>query len=121
MSASITTKPQPRFTCEQSIAARHRMLSRRGEPLFIAGWRKVLMIHFEVDAEMLQSDVPFQLDLHEGRAFVSLVAFTLHGMRPRFGGSFAAWMFRPVATHDFLNVRTYVRRSEEHTSELQSQ
>jgi uncharacterized protein YqjF (DUF2071 family) len=109
MNANITTEPHARFTCEQSIAARHRMLSRRGEPLFIAGWHKVLMIHLEVDAEVLQRDVPFQLDLHQGRAFVSLVAFTLHGMRPKFGGSLAAWMFRPVATHDFLNVRTYVR------------
>jgi hypothetical protein len=42
------------------------MLSRLGEPLFVAGWYRVLMIHFEVDAQALQRDVPFQLDLSPG-------------------------------------------------------
>jgi len=88
-------------------------MSRRGEPLFVAGWRRVLMMHFEVEADSLQRDVPYQLDLHEGRAFVSLVAFTMRGMRPRFGGRLMAGLFRPVATHDFLNVRTYVTHEGE--------
>jgi uncharacterized protein len=96
-----------------SAAARARILSHCGEPLFVADWKRVLMIHFEVDAEALQRDVPFELDLREGRAFVSLVAFTMRGLRPRLGGKLAAWLFRPVATHDFLNVRTYVRRGGE--------
>jgi len=96
-----------------SDAARERLLSRRGEPLFYADWERALMIHFEVDAEALQRDVPFQLDLRDGRAFVSAVAFRMHGMRPRIGGRLAAWLFRPIATHDFLNVRTYVRHGGE--------
>jgi uncharacterized protein YqjF (DUF2071 family) len=33
-------------------------------------------------------------------------------MRPRIGGNLAAMMFRPIATHDFLNVRTYVQHGE---------
>jgi uncharacterized protein YqjF (DUF2071 family) len=37
----------------------------------------------------------------------------MHNMRPRFGGRLAAWLFRPLATHDFLNVRTYVRHGGE--------
>ena len=85
----------------------------QGEPLFIAAWERVLMIHFEVDAEALHRDVPFELDLRDGRAFVSLVAFTMRGMSPRIGGRIAAWLFRPIATHDFLNVRTYVRHQGE--------
>ncbi len=89
------------------------MLSRRGEPLFLADWMRVLMIHFEVDPNALQRDVPFQLDLRAGRAFVSLVAFTMENMRPRFGGCLAAWLLRPIATHEFLNVRTYVRHGDE--------
>jgi uncharacterized protein YqjF (DUF2071 family) len=93
--------------------AKVRMLSRRGKPLFIADWERVLMIHFEVNADDLQREVPFELDLHDGRAFVSLVAFTLRGMRPRMGGRLAAWLLRPVATHDFLNFRTYVRHGGE--------
>jgi uncharacterized protein YqjF (DUF2071 family) len=71
------------------------------------------MIHFEVDPDALQREVPYSLDLFGGRAFVSLVAFTLRGMRPRLGGRFSAWLFRPIATHDFLNVRTYVQHENE--------
>lgn len=66
-----------------------------------------------MDAEALQRDVPFQLDLRERRAFVSLVAFTMSGIRPRFGGGLATWLFRPISTHDFLNVRRYVRHGGE--------
>ena len=94
-------------------AAKTRMLSRRGEPLFLADWMRVLMIHFEVDPAALQRDVPFELDLREGHAFVSLVAFTMAHMRPRQGGTLAAWWLKPIATHHFLNVRTYVRHKGE--------
>jgi uncharacterized protein YqjF (DUF2071 family) len=84
-----------------------------GEPLFLADWDKALMIHYEVDAVALQEAVPFHLDLREGRAFVSLVAFTLRRMRPRIGGSLAELLFKPISTHEFLNVRTYVRHNGE--------
>jgi len=89
------------------------MISCRGEPLLLAEWERVLMLHFEVDAEVLQREVPYQLDLQDGRAFVSLVAFTMRGMRPRLGGRLTAALFRPIATHDFLNVCTYVRHGNE--------
>lgn len=96
-----------------SATARQRLLSPRGEPLFIADWARVLMIHFEVDAATLQACVPFELDLHNGCAFVTLVAFTMEHMRPSRGGKFTAWLFKPIASHEFLNVRTYVRHREE--------
>jgi len=63
-----------------SAIARQRILSHRGEPLLLADWMRVLMMHFEVDAEQLQRDVPYRLDLYEGRAFVTLVAFTMENM-----------------------------------------
>jgi uncharacterized protein YqjF (DUF2071 family) len=97
----------------RSQAARERILSSCGEPLFIGEWRGVLMIHFEIGADELQRDVPFALDLRDGRAFVSLVAFSMRKMRPLIGGEFSAWLFRPIASHEFLNVRTYVRRGGE--------
>ena len=96
-----------------SRAARQRLLSLPGEPLFIADWDRVLMIHYEVEPDTLQRAVPFELELNEGRAVVSLVAFTMHGMRPRVGGHLAALLLKPIATHEFLNVRTYVRHSGE--------
>lgn len=90
-----------------------RLLSRRGEPLFLAGWERALFIHFEVDAEALQRDVPFQLDRHDGNAYVSLVAFTMRDMRFRFGGKALSFLLKPMATHHFLNVRTYVKHGSE--------
>ena len=93
--------------------AKVRLQGAQGEPLFVANWDEVLMIHFTVEPRQLQRDVPFELDTCEGTAFVTLVAFRLQGMRLAFGGRLTSWIFRPMATHDFLNVRTYVRVEEE--------
>jgi uncharacterized protein YqjF (DUF2071 family) len=96
-------------TGDTNHVARKRLLSRRGEPLFVADWDRALFIHYEVDPATLQRDVPFPLDLREGKAYVSLVAFTLRDLRLRFGGRLGRWLFKPIATHEFLNVRTYVQ------------
>ena len=96
-----------------SNAARHRMLAKAGEPLFLATWDRAVFIHYEADPVVLQREVPFPLDLRSGRAFVSLVAFTLRRMRPRFGGRLGEWLFKPIASHEFLNVRTYVKHAGE--------
>src|SRR2546423_2497375 len=90
-------------------SAKRRLLSSKGEPLFFSDWDRALFIHFEVDAGVLQGEVPFALDLREGKAYVSLVAFRMRRMRPRLGGKLAAWCFKPIATHELLNLRTYVR------------
>jgi uncharacterized protein YqjF (DUF2071 family) len=89
------------------------MLRVRGEPLFYATWDRVVFIHYEAEPVVLQECVPFPLDLHGGRAFVSLVAFTMRRMRPRCGGRAGEWLFKPIATHEFLNLRTYVRAKNE--------
>ena len=96
-----------------SAIAHERMLSLPREPLFIADWLDVVMIHLEVDAGELQEVTPFQLDLWHGCAFVTLVAVTLRRMHPRFGGKLGELVFRPLASHRFLNVRTYVRHEHE--------
>jgi uncharacterized protein len=96
-----------------SEAARRRMLAVRGEPMFYARWDRAAFIHYAADAATLEREVPFELDLRDGRAFVSIVAFTLSKMRPRIGGRFGEWLFEPIATHEFLNVRTYVRHGGE--------
>ncbi|HWF18806.1 MAG TPA: DUF2071 domain-containing protein, partial [Verrucomicrobiae bacterium] len=96
-----------------SEAARRRILSAKGEPRFYADWLRAVFIHYEVDAEYLQRAVPFELDLDEGRAYVSLVAFTMRGMRPRIGGKVGALLLKPIAGHGFLNVRAYVRHRGE--------
>jgi uncharacterized protein YqjF (DUF2071 family) len=96
-----------------SEAARRRVLAVPGEPMFYARWDRAVFIHYAADPAILQRDVPFELDLREGRAFVSIVAFTLSKMRPRIGGRLGEWLFKPIATHEFLNVRTYVRHAGE--------
>jgi uncharacterized protein YqjF (DUF2071 family) len=74
----------------------------------LADWRDVLFVHYAIDPALLQPHVPFDLDLHDGKAWVTLVAFTQVGLRPALGGRLTAWTMRPVATHGFLNLRTYV-------------
>jgi hypothetical protein len=96
-----------------SEEGRHRLLSKWGEPLFLARWDRAVFINYSADADVLQKQVPFELDLRDGQAFVSLVAFTLLRMRPRLGGTWAEWLLKPIATHEFLNVRTYVRHKGE--------
>ncbi|MDP1587311.1 MAG: DUF2071 domain-containing protein [Prosthecobacter sp.] len=96
-----------------SAAGRERLMACRGDPLFYADWLDAVFLHFETDPVVLQQEVPWPLDLFDGRAFVSLVAFTMRDLRPRLGGRLAALPFRPIATHEFLNVRVYVRHAGE--------
>ncbi len=91
-----------------SAAARERMLALRGEPFLFADWLDVVFLHYAVDPDVLQPLIPWPLDLRDGRAYVSLVAFTMRDMHPRAGGRIGALLFRPIATHPFLNARTYV-------------
>ena len=111
MLGEIETLPPP--TGAPSRTAQARMLSRRGEPLLLSDWVDVLMVNLEVDPSALQRATPFALDLFDGRAFVSLVFFTMRRMRPRRGGRLGEWLFRPIASHEFLNVRTYVEHDGE--------
>ena len=96
-----------------SAVARERMLLEEGGPLFSADWDRTLMLHFEVAPEALQPFVPFELELRQGKAYVSLVAFTMRDLAPLRGGRLAALAFKPIASHEFLNVRTYVRHEGE--------
>src|SRR3954451_20206572 len=77
--------------------------------MFKADWREAMFIHFRVDPDRLSRIVPFPLDTREGDAFVSLVAFTQKNLRPTIGGKFAAMLSAPLAHHEFLNLRAYVR------------
>lgn len=89
--------------------ARRRFLAGGRKPLFLGNWERVLFIHYEADPEVLQRQIPFELDLWKGNAVVSVVAFSMRQLRPAFGGKPAEWLLRPIANHEFLNVRAYVR------------
>lgn len=83
---------------------RHRVT-----PWFRADWLDATFLHFSIDPRVLEPHVPFNLDVLDARAWVSLVAFTQAGLRPAIGGRLARLLTAPVATHAFLNLRTYVR------------
>ena len=83
------------------------------KPLFEADWVRALFVHYRVDADVLQPQIPMPLDVRDGHAYVSLVAFTMRGLRFAGGGRLGAWLVAPVATHGLLNVRTYVTHQGE--------
>jgi uncharacterized protein YqjF (DUF2071 family) len=88
---------------------RERSSLPQWNPFFLGDWMRAVFIHYEVEPAALQREIPYELDLFEGRAFVSLVAFTMQRLRPRRGGRLAELFFSPFATTRYLNVRTYVR------------
>lgn len=93
----------------ESEAARRRFLTTGKRPLFLADWMDALFIHYEIDPQKLRDAIPYELDLFEGKAHVSLVAFTMRNLRPAFGGFLTALPFVPFSETRFLNVRAYVR------------
>src|SRR5690349_6251946 len=93
--------------------ARQCMIEHEFAGLIRADWLDMVFIHLEVDPAALQRHVPFELDLFDDRAFVSLVAFVMRRFRPRGSGAVGSLLCAPLARHGFLNVRTYVRHNDE--------
>src|SRR3954469_16673085 len=80
------------------------------QPLFRCSWHRAVFLHYELEPQFLQKQIPFELDLYDGQAYVSLVAFTLRNMR--LCHPHLKFVTQPLHTHAFLNVRTYVRVGE---------
>jgi len=80
-------------------------------PLFHCSWNRAVFLHYRVPPKFLQPQIPFDLDLYEGHAYVSLVAFTLRNMR--LTHPHLKFITQPLHTHSFLNVRTSVRVGEQ--------
>jgi uncharacterized protein YqjF (DUF2071 family) len=78
-----------------------------GRPAMLQSWRHLAFLHWEVDVEALRRRVPAELeiDTFEERAFVGLVPFTMHGIRPP---GFPA--LPGLSRFHEINVRTYVLR-----------
>ena len=76
-----------------------------GPPVMFQSWRHLGFLHWEVDPEALQRllPAPLRLDTFEGRAFVGLVPFTMHGVRPAWAPALPF-----VSRFHEVNVRTYV-------------
>ena len=96
-----------------SARASQTFRAAAGRPLFLADWTGALMLHYEVEARILQPCIPLELDRYQNRAYVSVVAFRQERLRPAFGGKLAQVLSAPFASHAFLNLRTYVRAGDE--------
>ena len=77
-----------------------------GSPAGLQKWRNLLFVHWEVPVQALRAHVPprLSLDTFEGRAYVGLVPFEMHDVRP-------SRLLPAVPTarrFEEVNVRTYV-------------
>ncbi|MBC9798254.1 YqjF family protein [Sinomicrobium weinanense] len=78
----------------------------QGNWKFYQEWNNAVFLHWRVEPEELKKFVPdeLEIDLHNGEAWVSLVAFTMEKIRYRYLPSFP-----PISDFDEINIRTYVR------------
>jgi len=73
---------------------------------FYQEWNNAIFLHYQVDLNELKKFVPkeLEIDLFEGKPWVSVVAFTMEKIRPRNLPSFS-----PISDFDEINIRTYVK------------
>ncbi|HZU14860.1 MAG TPA: DUF2071 domain-containing protein [Chloroflexota bacterium] len=93
-------------------AEARRRLEASGGPVLLTGWRDVLFHHLAIDPATLQPHVPFELDLHDGQAYVSIVLFSQDRLRLAAGGM-ARRLIPGAGAARLCNLRTYVRAGDE--------
>jgi uncharacterized protein len=76
-----------------------------GQWVYYQEWNKALFLHWKVSFELLRKCVPSRLniDTFEGDCYVSLVAFTMEKIRPKYLPSVGF-----ISNFDEINVRTYI-------------
>ena len=75
---------------------------------FYQEWNNAIFLHWQVDHAALRKHVPpgLELDLYQGKAWVSVVAFTMENIRPRHLPPFS-----PISNFHEVNIRTYTHIS----------
>ena len=73
---------------------------------FYQEWNNAVFLHWEVELAILKQFVPkeLEIDLFNGKPWVSLVAFTMEKIRPK---NLPAC--KPISTFHEINIRTYVK------------
>lgn len=73
---------------------------------FYQEWNDAIFLHWQVDLTELMKFVPkdIEIDLFEGKPWVSMVIFRMEKMRPKYMISFP-----PISDFDEINIRTYVK------------
>ena len=76
---------------------------------FYQEWNNVIFLHWQVDIEELKKFVPkeLEIDLFNGKPWISIVAFTMENIRPR-----NLPPFPPISNFDEVNIRTYVKSND---------
>ena len=77
----------------------------KGNWRYYQEWNRALFLHWTVPFELLRKCVPFNLNLDtfDGNCYISLVAFTMEKIRPKFLPSVGC-----ISDFDEINVRTYI-------------
>lgn len=78
-----------------------------GRPAGYQRWRQLSFLHWRVPVAGLRRLVPgpLAIDTFDGEAFVGIVPFTMHGVRPRWAPAVPG-----VSSFHETNLRTYVHR-----------
>ncbi|KZS38524.1 hypothetical protein AWE51_25950 [Aquimarina aggregata] len=73
---------------------------------FYQEWNNAIFLHWQVELSELKKFVPSELeiDLFDGKPWISVVAFTMEKIRPKNLPSFS-----PISNFDEINIRTYVK------------
>lgn len=73
---------------------------------FYQEWNNVIFLHYQVDLTELKNFVPeeLEIDLFEGKPWISVVAFSMEKIRPK-----NLPYFSPISNFDEINIRTYVK------------
>ena len=73
---------------------------------FYQEWNNTIFLHYHVDLTELKKFVPMELeiDLFNGKPWISIVAFTMEKIRPKNLPYFPA-----ISDFDEINIRTYVK------------
>ena len=100
-------------TTPQSIQDPRDIIQDERSAFFVCDWVQFALIHYEVDAEILQKAVPFKLDFFDGKAYVSCVAFTLENFQFVKNSLMQRLAMMPVCNHRYFNVRTYVKGGDQ--------
>ena len=79
-----------------------------GKWTYYQEWNNALFLHWQVPLDLLRPLVPesLNIDVFEGNAYVSLVAFTMQKIRPR---NLPALAF--VSDFEEINIRTYIEHN----------